>query len=96
MLRPLAEVDEVFLPADQIGSTAWMRGVGIGESYNTDLNDILAALDRVAARNELIVFFSHNITPDAKSINMKTEWLERILAHAHALGMRIVGFDELD
>ena len=73
-----------------------MRGVGIGESYNTEMDDILAALDRAAARNELIVFFSHNIAPNAKSINMKTEWLERILAHAHALGMRIVGFDELD
>ena len=95
-LRPLAEVDEVFLPAERVASTAWMRGVGIGESYNTDIDDILAALDRAASRNELIVFFSHNIEPGAKSINMKTEWLERILAHAHALGMRIAGFDELD
>ena len=96
LLRPLAEVDEVFLPADQVASTSWMRGVGIGESYNTDINDILAALDRAASRNELIVFFSHNIAPNAKSINMKTEWLERILAHARTLGMRIAGFDELD
>ena len=95
-LRPLVEVDEVFLPSDQVASTAWMRGVGIGESYNTDMDDILAALDRAASRNELIVFFSHNIAPNAKSINMKTEWLKRILAHAHALGMRIAGFDELD
>ncbi len=94
-LRPLAEVDEVFLPAERVADTAWMRGVGIGESYNTDIADVLAALDRAAKRNETIVFFSHNITPDAKSINMKTEWLERILAHAHSLGMRIAGFDEL-
>ena len=94
-LRPLAEVDEVFLPVDQVGSTAWMRGVGIGESYNTDMNDILAALDRAAARNELIVFFSHNIAPNAKSINMKTEWLERILATAKECGVAVVGFDEI-
>ena len=94
-LKPLAEIDEVFLPADRVASTAWMRGVGIGEAYNTDIDDVLAALDRAAARNETIVFFSHNIAPDAKSISMKTEWLERILAHAQALGMRIAGFDEL-
>ena len=95
-LRPLAEIDEVFLPGGEAASTAWMRGVGIGEAYNTEIGDILAALDRAADRDETIVFFSHNIAPGAKSINMKTEWLERILAHASALGMRIAGFDELD
>lgn len=94
-LKPLAEVDEVFLPADKVESTVWMRGVGIGEAYNTDMADVLAALDRAAKRNETIVFFSHNIAPGAKSINMKTEWLEKILDHAHSLGMRIAGFDEL-
>ena len=95
-LKPLAKIDEIFTPADKIASTAWMRGVGIGESYNTDIEDVLAALDRAADRNEMIVFFSHNIAPNAKSISMKTGWLERILAHAHSRGMRIVGFDELD
>jgi len=95
-LRPLAEIDEVFLPACKVPATAWMRGIGIGEAYNTDIDDVLAALDRAAARNELVVFFSHNIAPDAKSISMKTEWLERILAHAHSLGMRMEGFDRLD
>ena len=40
--------------------------------------------------------YSHDIRPDAKTISMKTEWLERILETAHARGMRIIGFDEID
>ena len=31
----------------------------------------------------------------AKHINMKTEWLERILAEAKELGLSVIGFDEL-
>jgi len=39
--------------------------------------------------------YSHDIRPDAKTISMKTEWLERILATAKARGMRVIGFDEI-
>ncbi len=94
-LRPLAEVDEVFLPAERLADTAWMRGVGIGESYNTDIDDICAGIRRAAKNGEAIVFFSHDISPDAKSINRKTAWLERMLATARAAGMDILGFDDL-
>ena len=37
-----------------------------------------------------MTFFSHDIAPNAKSINMKTEWLEQILDCAQKLGMRAV------
>ena len=72
-----------------------LKGIGIGESYRTDIDEILACLRRAAARDEALVTYSHDIRPDAKTINMKTEWLERILATAHELGMRIIGFDEI-
>ena len=38
---------------------------------------------------------SHGISPNAKGISMKTEWLERILATAKECGVAILGFDEL-
>lgn len=94
-LRPLAEIDEIFYSRAETVSAVCMRGVGIGESYNTDMADVLSALDRAAARNETIVFYSHDIAPDAKRISMKTEWLKAILSRAHSLGMRVVGLDEL-
>lgn len=94
-LRPLVEVDEVFLPVDRLADTAWMRGVGVGEAYNTDIDDICAGIRRAAKNGEAIVFFSHNIAADAGSINMKTAWLERMLATARDAGMDILGFDDL-
>ena len=66
-----------------------------GEAYHTDINDILACIRRAAKRKEAFVLTSHGISPDAKFINMKTEWLEKILATARESGLRIVGFDEL-
>ncbi|MBO6266827.1 MAG: hypothetical protein J6M06_01200, partial [Synergistaceae bacterium] len=50
---------------------------------------------RCAERNEVFVLTSHGIAPDAKGINMKTEWLERILATAKESGVAVIGFDEL-
>ena len=91
----LVNTDEVFLPASELPQCRVLKGIGIGESYRTDIEEILACLRRAAARDEALVAYSHDIRPDAKTINMKTEWLERILATAQELGMRIVGFDEI-
>ena len=91
----LVNTDEVFLPASELPRCRVLKGIGIGESYRTDIDEILACLRRAAARDEALVTYSHDIRPDAKTINMKTEWLERILATAHELGMRIIGFDEI-
>ena len=91
----LVNTDEVFLPASELPRCRVLKGIGIGESYRTDIDEILACLRRAPARDEALVTYSHDIRPDAKTINMKTEWLERILATAHELGMRIIGFDEI-
>lgn len=94
-LRPLAEIDDVYFPAAEIHSRALLRGTGIGEAYNTDIDDICAGIRRAAKNGEAIVFYSHNITADAGTINMKTAWLERMLATARDAGMDILGFDDL-
>lgn len=91
----LVNTDEVFFPADELPQHRVLKGIGIGESYRTDIDEIVACVRRAAERNEALVTYSHDIRPDAKTINMKTEWLERILATAHACGMKIIAFDEI-
>lgn len=92
----LVNTDAVFFPVSELKGKRVLEGIGIGESYRTDINEILACVNRAADRNEVLVTYSHDIRPDAKTINMKTEWLEAILRTARARNMRILGFDELD
>lgn len=94
-LKPLAEADEAYMKREALRGTRLLRGVGIGEAYNTDIDDICAGIRRAAERGEAIVFYSHDITPDAATINMKTAWLEKMLATAKDAGMDILGFDDL-
>ena len=80
---------------DRENPPAALGGTGIGEYYATKLEDVDAALEGAAAEKKLLIFFSHGISPDAKSVNMKTAWLEHILEKASSLGLDIIGFDEL-
>ncbi len=94
-LKPVHTVDRGFCPAAEAASRLRLDTVIVGEAYHTDIEDILACIRRCAARKEAFVLTSHGISPNAKSINMKTEWLERILATAQACEVAVVGFDEL-
>ena len=82
-----AEANDAFLPAADFGKMTAAPAIGVGEYYKTDIDDLLTALDRAAARNEMIAFYSHDISPEAHGVNMKTEWLRRILARARELKM---------
>ena len=94
-LKPIHTVDRAFLPAAAAGAQFRLDTVIAGEAYHTDIEDILKCIRRCAERKEAFVLTSHGISPNAKGINMKTEWLERILATAKECGVRVVGFDEL-
>ena len=94
-LRPVHTVDKAFIPAKELQNRFRLDTALVGESYNTDIEDILKCVRRCAERNEVFVLTSHGIAPGAKSINMKTEWLERILATAKECGVAVIGFDEL-
>jgi len=94
-LRPVHTADEAFIPARELQTRFRLDTVLVGEAYNTDIEDILKCVRRCAERNEVFVLTSHGIAPDAKNINMKTEWLERILATAKECGVAVIGFDEL-
>lgn len=93
--KPPAERDSAFFPAAEAGSHPVMRGLGIGEYYNTEVEEVLAAVRRAADRNEVLTIFSHAIQPGAKGIHMPTETLEAILKECSKLGVKAVGFDEL-
>ena len=85
----------VYYPVSAIKKPMVLGGGGIGVFYKSDVEELKSRLDNAAKTNTLIVFFSHNIAPDAKHIHMPTEMLEALLAHARKLGMDVVGFDQL-
>jgi len=94
-LKPIHTVDRAFFSASELGSRFRLDTVIAGEAYHTDIEDILKCIRRCAERKEVFVLTSHGIHPNAKSINMKTEWLERILATAKECGISMIGFDEI-
>ena len=52
-------------------------------------------MKRAGERKEALLFTSHGIHPDAKHIDMKTEWLEKILAAAKEADVSVLAFDEI-
>jgi len=82
-----AKAESAFLPAADFPRMTLAKGIGVGEYYKTDIDDLLTAIDRIAEKDECLVIYSHDIRPDAKGLNMKTEWLEKILARAAAKGV---------
>ena len=95
--KSLAESDWMFKSVDEVSRSVLMSGTGIGtrESYTSDFSQFADALKRCAERNEIFCTYSHNIQPNAKSMNCPTELLEQILAEAQRLGVAVIGYDEL-
>ena len=93
--KPIADNDYAFNPIEGLADTKVLFGATVGEAYHTDIDDLCAAIRRAARENKVLQLTSHDIAPDAKHINMKAEWLERILATAREEGVRMLGYDEL-
>ena len=51
----------------------------------------MKSIERAGNRAEALFIVSHGISRNARGINMKTEWLERILASADRAGVLIRG-----
>lgn len=84
-----------FVPASKVAETRLIEPILVGEAYHPDWNDIFAGIRRAAGRKEVFSIISHNIGENVGIIDMKTEWLERILKLAQELHLPVVGFDEL-
>ena len=89
--RPVATADEQYAPAAAFLSRTLVGNVVLGEAYRTDIEDVLAAVRRCGARGEFLSLVSHGIAPDARGIDMKTEWLERLLSSAAEAGVLVRG-----
>ena len=89
--KPLATFDPMYSPAVGYLIERNIANVIMGENYHTDIADILASMKRAGERGELLSLVSHGIAPNAKGINMKTEWLERMLASARDFGVIVRG-----
>jgi len=89
--RPVATSDAVFVPAARQLASQLIGNVIMGENYHTDIEDIVRAMRRAGERAETLSIASHGISPNAKGISMKTEWLERMLAEANDCGVVVMG-----
>ena len=94
-LKPLLSDERMFFPVKDLPNRRVLGGIILGENYHTDIEEVATCIRRAGERKEVLLFTSHGISPDAKGINMKTEWLERILAEAQAADVQVLGFDEL-
>lgn len=85
----------LYYPLNALKKKMVLGGKGLGKYYKTNPAEIKKIMEKAAETNSLIVFFSHDIRPNAPGISMPTELLEELLAHAVKLNMNIVGFNEI-
>ena len=88
------ELNGAFLAAEA-GEQLEMRGLGLGKSYGRGAAELLALLPRVAESNLVLSTFSHRICDNPPDNGISPQTLEEILSGAAALGIAVVGFDDL-
>ncbi len=71
-------------------------GFGVGMYYHTKLESFLNALEKAAEEDKVAVFYSHSIVPNAPHVHMPLEYLTAALEKAEALGMKILGFNDVE
>ncbi len=92
----LADRDDVFVPIADVASHFYFNGKGIDKYPENTQEMVDEALERAAARGELIVFYAHRIAPDPCSgHHIEPVEVERILQKGQQLGLRFYSFDEL-
>ena len=92
----LTSIDDVFVPVAKLSQTVYLKGIGVGEYYNTDIKDVLKALKRLDDRDEILTLVSHEISDEATGINMKTSWLEDLLVYSVLNHVDVISLDELN
>ncbi len=93
--RPVPTDNRQFFPVSELSTHRVLNGIILCEIYKPDVEQVLACVRRAAERKEVLLFTSHGISSKPGKWDMRTEWLERILAEAKKCGVRVLGFDEL-
>lgn len=91
----LVDFDALYGVVSDLPGRRVMGGTGIGAYYNTVDSDVLAVLQKAWERDNVVTFFSHDISTAPSRVGMRLELLGAILERASSLGMAVVGFDEL-
>ena len=91
----IADFPQCFHTYEEVAATPALAGPGIGEYYLTKLENLDAALEKAAAEDLLIIFFSHGIHENAPGIHMPTATLKHCLEKISSLNMKCIGYDEL-
>jgi len=88
----------LYYPLKTLPEQCLLDSTGIASFYNSDLSVLKNEIAHAAEMDSVLVFFSHDIGPadQISRIDMPVEWLEKLLAHAKKLHLRIIGFDELN
>jgi hypothetical protein len=71
-----------------------LRGVGLGELYNTNYEDVLKDLEYGSDSNSIMVYFSHSISSRPRKIDVDSSGLEKILSQAQRLGMAFMTYED--
>ena len=97
---PLDGVDAAFIASDALATTPVIMGNWIPTANAKLVDDVCGALERAQGEGSALCLYSHAIEDSdsqtaADSHNMTVAQLTAILDKAVALGLDIVGFDEL-
>ncbi len=90
-----ATEEQIFIPLEDLKGNPVMRGIGLGEYYNTTEADTLATIEKIAEKNACGTFFSHAINRVPGPWDMTPELLESMLKKADELGVKMMGFADL-
>lgn len=96
---PIFALDKIFYAPDEIAKTPCLIGTGIdyaGSEKRPDyIEQINKALDRAKAQGEIVVFYAHGISENGPGHYITPQALEAILAHAQAIGLPTLTYDDL-
>ena len=91
----IVTIDRAFFPVADLSKHRVIEGVGVGEYYATDIDDLCRGIRRAAERDEVFALFSHDIADRPQRLGMSTDCLEKLLRTAKDCGVAVKGFDEL-
>ena len=79
-------------PVSECTTRRYLPGLGLGAGCGAE---VVAMLPEIAASNTVLVVYSHGIGETGDSHSISRDDLETILSSAEALGIAVLGFDEL-
>ena len=100
--QTVATTEAIFTPLNDVPTRRCLIGTGIDYAgpqttaiKGQPLADIFAALDRAAQRQEIVVFYAHNISEAGPGHHLRPAMLKEILAHAVTAGLAFYTYDDL-